>query len=336
MNKLYFVFVCVFAFVLTSCDQVIDFKIDQPAESKLLVYAFPSDEDDYYVNVSMTMSVYGDLKPLDDVRVSCTTNGKADEVTLVNTEIHNGLPIAIYKAHGKHNCGDEINITVDCKGVPTATASTTIPKVTNFTLQDISETSFNNQHYMIFKIGFQDHPSTDYYAVRVLRFEESKELAEWYEGVKDQITGIYDDYNYMYWRHCYEFYHILTDHEPLLQNYLDDNLDSWDSVYRFMYIFNDKDIKTPDVTMRLYAEDCYNKDCTVQFFTLSEEYYKMLDRLNSQLNNDLGTSGLSQMYSTFNNVKGGFGCVAGYTCQRRVEGSCSSLLRKPAELERKG
>lgn len=313
MNKLYFIFV--FVFVLTSCEQAItDFKIDQPAESRLLVYAFPSDADDYLLNVSVTKSVYNKQQALDNIHVTCTTNGKPDEVTLLNTETHYGLPIAVFKVHGQHKSGDEIRVKVESTGLPTAEGHTIIPLATEFTMEDVSEAKIDYSTYKIFKISFHDHPSTDYYAVRAMQIQYPYNPGdEPYYSTGNANTNIYSESNYYYSNQIrYNFYSILTDREPLLDSYVDLNLDPWEEQYKDMYTFTDKNIKDPDVTMHLYAESCYG-DCTLQFFTLSQEFYKMLDRTNSQKNNELGTVGLSQMYSTFNNIHGGFGCIAGYT-----------------------
>lgn len=300
--------------ILSSCEQALpDFKIDQPAESRLLIYAFPSDADDYIVNVCMTKSIYNELNPLQNLQVTCTTNGKPDEVTLLNIETHQNLPIAIFKVHGKHNTGDEIRVKVDCVGVPSAEASTIIPIATDVILNDVSDTRINNQQYRIFNIGFQDHSSTDYYAVRVLSYLIVDNEGGDYCTPDIERTDIYDDETYYYNNlNRYDFYRLSPDYEPLLQNYIDMNLDSWNENYKYMYIFNDEKITRSDVTMHLYAESCYYP-CTVQLFTLSPEFYAMLDRQNSQMNNDLGSSGFSQMYATYNNIKGGYGCVAAYT-----------------------
>lgn len=315
MKKIYFALFLVV--LVSSCELPLsDFKIDQTSESRLLVYAFPSDADDYLVNVSMTKSIYNELNPLQELHVTCTTNGMVDEVTLLNVETHHQLPIAVFKAHGKHRSGDEIRIKVDCKGVPSAEASTTIPKSTDFTMNNVSETRINNQQYRVFKIGFHDEPATDFYAVRVMSYVAPYDYGDedfYYEDEShNENTDIYNDGSYYYGQGGYTYYHISTEREPLLQNYVDLNLDSWDQNYQCMYIFNDKKFSSPEVDMHLYAESCYGKN-VLQFYTLSAEYYEMLDRLNSQLNNELGSSGLSQIYSTFNNVKGGYGCVAGYT-----------------------
>lgn len=300
--------------ILSSCEQALpDFKIDQPAESQLLIYAFPSDADDYIVNVSMTKSIYSELNPLQNLQVTCTTNGKPDEVTLLNIETHQNLPIAIFKVHGKHNTGDDIRVKVDCVGVPSAEASTIIPITTDVILNDVSDTRINNQQYRIFNIGFQDHPSTDYYAVRVLSYLIVDNEGGDYCTPDIERTDIYDDETYYYNNlNRYDFYRLSPDYEPLLQNYIDMNLDSWNENYKYMYIFNDEKITRPDVTMHLYAESCYDTS-TLQFYTLSPEFYAMLDRMNSQMNNELGSSGFSQMYATYNNIKGGYGCVAAYT-----------------------
>lgn len=324
-----FIIIMLIIGILSSCEMPLpDFKIDQSAESRLLIYAFPSDADDYIVNVSMTKSIYNELHPLEGLHVACTTNGKADEVTLLNIETHRKLPIAVFRVHGKHNTGDEIRIKVGCVGVPSAEACTTIPKSTEVNVNSVTSMAINNQHYRVFDIGFQDHPSTDYYAVRVMSYVPYPDRDDddgWHPEVNDrENTEIYYDGTYSYYgKGHYDFYRISPEHEPLLKQYVDMNLDTWDENYRYMYIFNDEKMAKPDVTMHLFAESCYGT-CTLQFYNLSKEYYEMLDRLNSQMNNELGASGFSQMYATYNNVKGGYGCVAAYTmrtCEYVVGGS---------------
>ncbi len=161
--------------MLTSCEEYVnDLKIDYVSESRLLVYAFPSDADSYLINVSVTMSVFNEKQDLKDLHVTCTTNGIADEVTLLNTEEHFGLPIATFKATGKHQSGDKILIKVESSGMQTATATTTIPKNTDFKVVDMNETTIDNTHYTIFKMGFHDAESADYYAVRLLEKYENE------------------------------------------------------------------------------------------------------------------------------------------------------------------
>ena len=52
-----------------------------------------------------------------------------------------------------------------------------------------------------------------------------------------------------------------------------------------------------------------------ELITLSYDYYRMLKSLNDIKNNDIGSNGLSFMFSTYTNVQGGYGCVAGYSME---------------------
>lgn len=89
---------------------------------------------------------------------------------------------------------------------------------------------------------------------------------------------------------------------------------AWNNYYHKMYIFNDSSFGNKQVNIHLLTLKkgwiCAYK---TQLFVLSPEFYSMLKSINDINNNDLGTNGLSFIFSSYTNVNGGYGCVAGYS-----------------------
>ena len=80
-----------------------------------------------------------------------------------------------------------------------------------------------------------------------------------------------------------------------------------------MYVFDNSSFGQLTTTLRLCTiQQPRQKVLRVHLFALSLEYYQMLRSLNDRDNNDIGRYGLSMIYSTYSNVHGGYGCVAGY------------------------
>lgn len=309
---------------LISCEESISLQsLEQ--ESRLQLYAFPCDCDSFLINISLTQPVFGKAGKLGITEVSCTTNGIPDQVQLLHIESHNGLPLAIFKATGKHRPGDEIRITVHDATLPSATASTTIP-------QDVPpiavscDTAYVPSPKIHYTLSLQDPSASEcYYAVRILhRYTEAGD--GFFPSTQDSITNenIYrswDEYYITNWPSPHEYPYIYniapisTELEHKLCHYLDINLDPWNEYYKGLYFFSSRDFTAPTEQFNLYASTSWsNSNSILQYFIISPDFHKMLRRINDQLSNEMAESGLTPTHSTFNNVQGGYGCVAGYIC----------------------
>lgn len=322
---------CILTFLFAACDHPVSI-LDIEAESELVVYAFPTTDDEYLVNVSLTRPTAGQVGTLDDVSVECTTNGRPDEVTFVHAENHFGMPMATYRVKGEHHNGDQISISVKASSLGRnreATASTTIPSLTPMEVTSV-DTIYSDGA----KLRFLLHASLplteaeSYYATRLTSVSHEPYFDDFdpdnYYGSKpSDLDEVYHESDWMNFSPTrYSHLHIYPSLEPLLNHYSDLNLDPWDEYYKCMYFFTSDDVRSSSqgdsqgrVVLHLQT-DLPNRPeyIDVQFYTLSREYYLMLRHLNDQLSNELAESGLAQTYSTYSNVRGGFGCVAAYAC----------------------
>lgn len=318
--------------LLASCGRSISI-LDIESESELVLYAFPTTDDEYLLNVSLTRPIAGTNGTLHLENIECTTNNRPDEVTFVHEETHYGMPVAIYRVKGEHHCGDKISISVKASAPSgegkslSAMANTTIPAATPMEVTTVDTISP--------KLRFLVHVrpvETDnaYYATRLTTvFDRS-----------DSFDKTPEDYGYVFDDGPDEFYHswswtnfapidythlsIEPNLEPLLNHYSDLELDPWNEYYKKMYFFSSADVSASSqaqhlskdgLVLHLQTEFPSQMDyIDVQFYTLSPEYYLMLHHLNDQLSNDFVDAGLAQTYSTYSNVRGGFGCVAAYAC----------------------
>ena len=46
---------------------------------------------------------------------------------------------------------------------------------------------------------------------------------------------------------------------------------------------------------------------------MSEEYYSLLQSLNNTDNNVMASHGLAFAFSSYTNIRGGYGCIGGYS-----------------------
>lgn len=321
----------ILSFLLAACERSISI-LDIECESELVLYAFPTTDDEYLLTVSLTRPTAGTAGTLDVESVECTTNGRADEVTFVHTEAHYGMPMAIYRVKGAHRSGDRISISVKDALHHEATASTTIPAATPMEVTSVDS--------IYPKLRFLVHvcPSLAaeaYYATRLTSvFDYSKDNS----NTPEDYDYAYDDgpdevYHTWKWQNFapIKYSHLDLDPslEPLLNHYSYIDLDPWNEYYEKMYFFTSDDVRAfshhatassleggkDGLSLRLQTDYLSQTDyIDVQFYTLSREYYLMLRHINDQLSNDLADAGLSQTYSTYSNVRGGFGCVAAYAC----------------------
>lgn len=277
----------------TSCQDRI--SIDQiEGENRLVVYAFPTTNDTLTIKISASQPIHGEVKQLAIKSVRCTTNGKDDKIIYASENKESGTTVATYYAVGKHQSGDEINLAVSDVNLPEVTARTIIPTSVNIGQTRLDTTFYKGTRYTQLRLSFTDSELSTFYAVRVAGRYVPED-----ESTKGKT----------------EFAELETSAEPILNFYSNAELEfgSWNDYYHNMYIFDDTSFTNKSAVLHLCTLqkswiECYK----AQLFALSPEYYQMLKSLNEIKNNDIGAKGLSFMFSTYTNVRGGFGCVAGY------------------------
>ena len=99
-------------------------------ESRLVVYAFPTDTDSIRITISASQPLGGSIPALHVTEVRCTTNGHNDRMVHAKDTVEGRFPVSTWYAIGKHRCGDEIRIAVRAEGLPEATGSTRSPSPT--------------------------------------------------------------------------------------------------------------------------------------------------------------------------------------------------------------
>lgn len=277
---------------LASCQDTIDLDGLQ-GKSRLVVYAFPTASDTLLIQVSALQPINGTAPVLNLPKVSCSTKGREDQIELVRDTLIQGLPVFTFQAIGHRTYCDNVVIAVKADGYPAATAKTTVPSPTTIG-SIITDTVWSNGDvYTQLQITFRDTPQTQYYAVRIKG-----------QNVEDGSE---------------ELLEVETSAEPLLNNYsaIRPDFDAWNDYYHKMYIFDDSSFLNNEVTLHLNVlQQSWIASLRPELFVLSDEYYKMLKALNSIRNNDLASYGLSFAFSTYSNVSGGYGCVAGYAKAR--------------------
>ena len=278
---------------LASCQDTI--SLDQiKGKNTLVVYAFPTNNDTIVIKVSASQPIQGKAEKLSITSVRCLTNGKDDKIVDVGYNDDSGTTVATYYAIGKHQCGDEIQITVNDANLATASAMTIIPASSAIGEVKIDSTFYKGSMYTQIRLTFEDDEPSTYYALRV---------AGMYVPENESARGLT------------EFVELETSAEPILNNYSSAEIEfgSWNDYYHNMYIFDDSSFKNKRATLHLYTlQKSWIESYKTQLFVLSPEYYRLLKSLNDIKNNDIGANGLSFMFSTYTNVHGGYGCVAGY------------------------
>lgn len=311
----------------TSCEHPVDI-LQIKSESELVLYAFPTTDDEYLLNISLARPTAGTNGTLHLEYIECTTNGRPDEVTLVHEETHFGMPMVIVRVKGEHRSGDRISILVRDTQHHEATASTTIPAATPMEVASVDTITSKLRFLLHVRPVATDNA---YYATRLTSVFDRSDV---FEKTPEDYGYEFDDgpdefYHSWNWTNFapIDYTHLSIDPslEPLLNHYNDLDLDPWNEYYKKMYFFSNADVSassqaqhlsTDGLVLHLQTEIPSQADyIDVQFYTLSPEYFLMLRHINDQLSNDLSEAGLSQTYSTYSNVRGGFGCVAGYACE---------------------
>lgn len=272
--------------------------------SKLIIYAFPTDGDSIGITVSLTCPMNRQMPPLHIASISCRTNGQPDRIVCRGDTIADGMPIARYTAVGRHRSGDTIAITVTADGMPTADGSTVIPQRPIVDSTRIDTAVYKGNAYPVVRLSMRGNGSTQHYAVGLegLYARPSYDASGYYQGHGQ--TG---------------FVSLEIGAEPLLRSStnIDITLGDWDdNAFNDIYRFGSSSFADGKATLHLYADTYTQSDfCAYRphLFALSTEYDSMLRSLNDINNNDLGKYGLAFAYSTYTNIRGGYGCIGAYT-----------------------
>ena len=202
---------------------------------------------------------------------------------------------------------------------------------------------------------FTDPAEThDYYAVCVRRKMLRNFHVACYRnmGGEMQIVRVYYDYDeyledrkHNQWdsisiEYQYDNFYvpITTASEPLLNplSDIDDDFDFSSKFYQNFYIFDDATINGKIYTLHLNIEPfvratnmsdkaakelkrLYNieEGVEVELYHITPAYYRFLQALNDVSNNSLAQAGLSNIRTTYSNVRNGMGICAGFNVQKR-------------------
>ena len=202
---------------------------------------------------------------------------------------------------------------------------------------------------------FTDPAEThDYYAVCVRRKMLRNFYVACYRnmGGEMQVVRVYYDYDeyletskYQQWDSVsieYQFDNfyvpITTASEPLLNplSDIDNDFDFSSEFYQNFYIFDDATINGKTYTLHLNIEPfvraanmsdkaakelkrLYNieEGVEVELYHITPAYYRFLQALNDVSNNSLAQAGLSNIRTTYSNVRNGMGICAGFNVQKR-------------------
>lgn len=288
----------------TACKDSVNLNQLSQNPSKLVVYAFPSENDTIQITISATYPISGNMPTLYIEDLNCTTNGIADRIISLNDTITgSGIPIARFAAIGSHNSGDNIYIKVKANGFAEAYGSSIIPERPTIQNARLDTLSFKGVNYPAVRLTMHDNKSTPFYATRI-------------EG-KHNGDSYYNDFNNTKGYNLTQYMPLIVAAEPLLSNSsnIDLDLSDWDSnFYRYIYNFDNSSFVGNKATLHLYIATWLNEFCDYRphLLALSPEYNNMLRSLNDISNNDFGKYGLAFAYSTYTNVHGGYGCIGAY------------------------
>lgn len=278
---------------LTSCQDKIN--IEQiNCENKLLVYSFPTNKDTIPIIISPAISINKQPKEIKNIAVSCFTDGKEDNIIFISNESVSSIPCYTYYAIGKHNIGNRIEISVKADNYTPAYGETTIPEETSIKTSIIDTIFYKGNQYTQIKLSINKQKHGYYYATRIL-------VEEGEEGFTK-----------------HKFQEIETSLEPLLNGYTNTDIKfgTWNNYYHQMYTFKENyDIVNNDsLSLRLCVQQRpWLRKYQAQVFNITKDYYLFLKSLNDIENNEIGGYGLSLISSSYSNIKGGYGCIGGYT-----------------------
>ena len=215
--------------------------------------------------------------------------------------------------------------------------------------------SSNVKDFLQLQATFTDPAEThDYYAVCVRRKMLRNFHVACYRntGREMEVARVYYDYDeyletskYQQWdsisiEYQYDNFHvpITTASEPLLNplSDIDHDFDFSSDFYQNFYIFDDATINGKTYTLHLNIEPfvraanmsdkaakelkrLYNieEGVEVELYHITPAYYRFLQALNDVSNNSLAQAGLSNIRTTYSNVRNGMGICAGFNVQKR-------------------
>ena len=215
--------------------------------------------------------------------------------------------------------------------------------------------SSNVKDFLQLQATFTEPAEThDYYAVCVRRKMLRNFYVACYRnmGGEMQVVRVYYDYDeyletskYQQWdstsiEYQYDNFYvpITTASEPLLNplSDIDDDFDFSSDFYQNFYIFDDATINGKTYTLHLNIEPfvratnmsdkaakelkrLYNieEGVEVELYHITPAYYRFLQALNDVSNNSLAQAGLSNIRTTYSNVRNGMGICAGFNVQKR-------------------
>lgn len=288
--------------VLAACTDSADIGQLGSGANRLVVYAFPSDGDTVSICVSQVLPVSGQWQPLHVSRVECRTNGVADRVVSLGDTVYQGFTIARFMAVGRHCCGDSIDIAVSADGLPGASGRTVIPGRPQLGAQRLDTAVFRGAEYPVLRAEMCGNATTPYYAVRAEALYSDAYRAEAGAGLGPLPAA---------------FVPLNIEAEPLFagSSKADIDLGTIDNdFYGCLYTFDNTAFGDATATLHLYIDGLTSiysayRPCVL---ALSAEYNAMLRSLNGNGNNDFGRYGLAFVYSSYTNVRGGYGCIGGY------------------------
>lgn len=252
-----------------------------------------------------------------------------------------------YCAIAPQRAGDRIDVEVRAEGLPAASASTHIPEKVEAEIDDVTDNFQElDDHHFVSRMAatFADDGSTkDYYMVRMDEKRMAGEAigsgSSWSDGFMAGSYGVYLAYKdaFTHWDFSGVKWHrhyvtILPDNEPVFKTSSQLDEDFGFDAYGYddmAYFFNDQLFNGSSYTLHLdiyknrfsindhyswgdwdeYAGGYYY---TLQFYTLTKEYYRYIKSKNDSKNNSWADSGLMQAAHIYSNVRGGVGIVAGY------------------------
>lgn len=292
MRKRIYFLLSIMALAVFSCEETMNTGQLQ-GKTGLVVYSFPAAGDTFAIKVSVARSVNGQLHEPKGLEIHSLVNGVEDKIVKADSSRVDGMPVWTYWSVGSHKPGDEIKITAEADGMPAVYGKTSIPEGTDFDLSGMDTVYHAGDFYTLVKIRFSRLTDCNYYAVRL----SGKNVFEENDSVS------------------YEYEELEPDFEPLFNGgtKADIGFGTANSYYHHMYAVDLSNSTDSVIELRLATlYRSWTKTYSVELFTLEPEFYFMLKSLNDLDNNGMGEYGLSFVHPSYTNVRGGWGCVAGY------------------------
>ena len=230
-----------------------------------------------------------------------------------------------YISEYKLQAGDKVRMEVSAPELKTAVAETVIPHQVPIDKLETVISSDELHYYLTFS---EKQGTSDYYGIRIKEaylYSDGEE--EWFEdqgSVSLNVTS-----------------------EPLLRSYYS-ILDDWflhDDDFRSMYVFSGEKIEGQtyqlhvSVPLHTYGGKQYEiyipetdkertqntrtdvsyvkKRFAVEFFTLSESYYRYLESLHALSVDNFGDWGFAEPVQQYNNVTNGIGMLGAYQVEKK-------------------